>query len=716
MLEFIKKNFKDLPFNKISTYFNLLLPLFFVLIYVLIIGDSFPSIRNYTNIHFISIVFLLMSMLFLAFLIIRETAEQKRTQFYLYCSFFLLTEIVVQSTGGISSVLYPLMYLLILVYLALSPMRVALFFLLLTIITESVIISRLPGEKLNANLFAFDTHVIFFIVFFVVFYFTLLYEKKQKNKYRLLLKTYEGLGDSSDVETEESENVDVDVLSEQGKKRHSITVTHKLNEKIYDVLGKLKEVIHPLTIMYLEIDPDENKFFIKEVISESDKINYNLDISTTSGHLGWVVKNRRTLNVNNFDSSIHDLFYYSVDVVVKSIIMVPMIDNDVVKGVLLADSHELQYFSHKEENLMYLVSYQIMQETNNFMILRKMEYNAKEAMVLNNLGKKLNDTLNLKDTIQVIITAISNLVKCDLITVVFEAKDDKECRIITVQGDKYKHLIGKEFEKKDSICGYVIDSKQKVLFSDFTIVSASKTIFSRSIRLKEMFTIYMLPLITNDVSFGAVLIASKTPLNLTEHTADTIETLINQSATAISNSRLYMKMELMATTDGLTGLFNHRCFQERITEEIDRIQRYPEDLSVLLMDIDHFKKFNDTYGHPIGDKVLKKVAKIFEGSLRKVDFAARYGGEEFVAILINTGKGGAIKMGERIRKNIAREHVNVGDNTVEVNVSIGIATFPRDSKDKKGLINLADKALYYAKETGRNKTMHYQDIVEGDVG
>jgi diguanylate cyclase (GGDEF)-like protein len=636
--------------------------------------------------------------------------KRKFVRFYLFFAFFLVIELIVQSTGGINSIFYPLLYLLILVYMAISPLKNSLFFLALTVLTESVMI--LGNRGLKGYTLKFNTHLFFFGVFFIVFYFTLLHEKKQKDRYRLLLKTYEGLKNSDVKVTEESNELDITALSDEGRKQHDISVTHKLNDKIFEILKKLKEIMHPFTVMYLEIDKAEEKFFIKEVISESDYINYNLEIAVDSGYLGWVVKNKRTLNINNLENTISDTFYYTSEEMIKSLIIVPAMKGDKVGGVLLADSREVQYFSAKEESLMYLIAYQIMQEINNFKIMLKIEYNAKESAILNQVGKRLNVSLDLTDTLKVVLLTINDLVHCDLVAIAFMSENETHGSISKVFGDKYGHLEGKKFIIEEGMCDYILKKKKKVLFRDFAAVAGRKNIFDKSIKVRDISSLFLLPLISKDTPFGAVLIASKSPMKLHPYTVNTIETLVNQSAISIANAKMYLKVEMLATTDGLTGLYNHKCFQDRITEEMERMDRYPENISVLLMDIDHFKCFNDTYGHPVGDKVLKTVADIFASSLRKVDFAARYGGEEFVAILVNTDKKGAQKMGERIRKNIEHEKIKIGKEEVSITVSVGLSTYPEDSKDKKGLINIADKALYYAKETGRNRCVHFRDIVD----
>ena len=162
------------------------------------------------------------------------------------------------------------------------------------------------------------------------------------------------------------------------------------------------------------------------------------------------------------------------------------------------------------------------------------------------------------------------------------------------------------------------------------------------------------------------------------------------------------KLERLSITDGLTGLYNHRHFHEVLKDEISRGGRYGTTLSLLLFDIDHFKKFNDTYGHKSGDRVLKTIASVIEKSKRDSDIAARYGGEEFAVILPQTGIAGAEKIAERIRKNIEINKVDLTGDVVSVTVSIGVAEWAGEDNEDK-LVVRADEALYRSKENGRNR-------------
>jgi len=179
-----------------------------------------------------------------------------------------------------------------------------------------------------------------------------------------------------------------------------------------------------------------------------------------------------------------------------------------------------------------------------------------------------------------------------------------------------------------------------------------------------------------------------------------IRNLARFSATAVENSRLYH----MATQDRMTKLFVHHYFQERLFEEITRSFRYNDPLSLIMLDIDHFKNFNDTWGHQQGDVVLKGVASIIKSSVRNNDLPARYGGEEFAIILPETKISDAQSIAERLRKRI-EEHLFPGQQEpLHVTVSLGVAQFdPTRDESKDMLIKRVDDALYCAKNNGRNR-------------
>lgn len=160
----------------------------------------------------------------------------------------------------------------------------------------------------------------------------------------------------------------------------------------------------------------------------------------------------------------------------------------------------------------------------------------------------------------------------------------------------------------------------------------------------------------------------------------------------------------LATTDGLTGLYNHRYFQEQMLNTLEHSKRYETEFSLIIIDIDYFKKFNDSFGHQCGDRVLRHVAQTLKRNVRATDIVCRYGGEEMSIILPNIGYQDAIFTAEKLCKTIAEQNIHTNnDKTAKVTISLGVATYPKDAQTTQDLIKIADDRLYKAKENGRNQ-------------
>jgi diguanylate cyclase (GGDEF)-like protein len=171
----------------------------------------------------------------------------------------------------------------------------------------------------------------------------------------------------------------------------------------------------------------------------------------------------------------------------------------------------------------------------------------------------------------------------------------------------------------------------------------------------------------------------------------------------------YFQLEQMAFYDQLTGLNNYRFFSMRFAEEFKRAKRYQHPLSLVMIDIDHFKKFNDTHGHPAGNQALQHLAKILVESSRETDIVARYGGEEFALILPESTKRLGMEMASRLRANVEALPVALdGGSHHRITISLGLATFPRDAWTLEALLDGADKALYQSKKAGRNRLNSFQ--------
>ncbi len=214
-----------------------------------------------------------------------------------------------------------------------------------------------------------------------------------------------------------------------------------------------------------------------------------------------------------------------------------------------------------------------------------------------------------------------------------------------------------------------------------------------------------MPLVIQDQALGAVLVFNMGEQRLGATEQGNLWILVSQLAIGIEKAKFYDKIARLSITDGLTGLHVHRHFQFRLDEELKRAERYKEELCLMMLDIDHFKLFNDKFGHLAGDQVLRELAERVRQWKRSPDIAARYGGEEFAIILPRTTRAEALDLAEKLRLGVAQLVLSFEGHEARVTISVGVAFFPETALTKKGLIDKADQALYQAKGAGRDRVV-----------
>lgn len=212
------------------------------------------------------------------------------------------------------------------------------------------------------------------------------------------------------------------------------------------------------------------------------------------------------------------------------------------------------------------------------------------------------------------------------------------------------------------------------------------------------------PLRAGEQVFGVMIVASSTHRELSTAEMDRLQVLGNQSSLSLQNAILHGELERLSVTDRLTELYNHGYFHQRLDEEFKRSARFGHPMSLIMLDIDDFKAFNDNFGHIQGDQVLKGLSEVIRRNLREMDIAARYGGEEFVVVLPETDGEGAVMVAERVRSEMDElRWWPSAEESVGRTVSIGVASFPRNANTALRLLEAADAAMYRAKRAGKNR-------------
>ena len=277
-----------------------------------------------------------------------------------------------------------------------------------------------------------------------------------------------------------------------------------------------------------------------------------------------------------------------------------------------------------------------------------------------------------------------------------------------IEGEGSEQLINQYFPVEEGLVGQVIKTARTLPAGGRYLGAAP--IFSKGLAFSGFQSLLVIPLPDEDnTPIGCLVVGAENPQVFTKNRQEVLEIIAAQIAIKVKLGQAHAQLALLATTDGLTGLANHRAFQHGCEAMLERAKRNGDPLCLLMGDLDHFKNINDNFGHPFGDQILLKVAKVMAEAVRTVDLAARYGGEEFALVLENCdAKGGRI-LAERIREKIEGLSLTCEDKLLTVTLSIGIAVFPRNCGDKAQLIELADQALYQAKKKGRNRTVLWSE-------
>ena len=386
---------------------------------------------------------------------------------------------------------------------------------------------------------------------------------------------------------------------------------------------------------------------------------------------------------------------------ISSLIVIPIMDASVSIGLLTVDSSRYQAFGETDRNTVQMFSKQLVRILERERVYMMMKRDVSGLKILKEGSSNLATSLD----IDVIIKKLCAVAETIASSHVFFFLQDS-------QGFELKHNNGvfnsekKRFHFRGMIVNFAIENKQRHYVSDTTEYRVPIMPFDT----KNIRSVLAVPMLYEDELLGLFVMLSEKRDFLDTFQVGLLEVLCNQASISIANAQLHAEIEKLATTDGLTGLYNHRRFQENLTEEFKRLNRNSSSVSLLLTDIDYFKKVNDNYGHPVGDIVLKGVSKIIRDEIRDVDVPARYGGEEFAVILPGTDAEGAKNIAERLRKAVMDTTFSADGKPLKITISIGIATAPVDAKGKEELIEKTDKALYHAKHNGRNQSVIWSSI------
>ena len=330
--------------------------------------------------------------------------------------------------------------------------------------------------------------------------------------------------------------------------------------------------------------------------------------------------------------------------------------------------------------------------------------------LLYSIGKAMNYISDLKNLLQYILSQAIDITSAEKGSIMLYNLETDRLNIRVLAGledTEYQEKVNnneircRSFKPGEGIAGRVFMTSKPMIVNNIR----EDDLFINS-ETSYVHSIACIPMIVYSDVVGVINVTNKkNGKEFTEEDVEMLKAVADQAAVAVNKAQLWD----MAVTDSLTGLYVRRYFMVKLQEEIHRAERYGKRLSVIMADLDRFKKINDTYGHDAGDRALKTISQFLQKNIRDVDAIARYGGEEFVMLIPDADKEAAYCLAQRLREELGKVKF---EDLPPITISLGIATFPSDSTDIEDLIKKADAAMYEAKQKGRNRVVKYSTAIQ----
>lgn len=483
----------------------------------------------------------------------------------------------------------------------------------------------------------------------------------------------------------------------------------RLDDLLYNYLQQVKEHTGAHGAVLVVTSP-RGELFVRELVSDSHDIREDRVLNLEGTAFSWVLENRKPLSVGTLRDPVARLGYYGGGVAVKSFLGVPVLEGDHVQGVLGVDHLRESAFSETHTTMLKVAAHQVSTILTQLRDLEHWKRRSQDFQQLHDFSKSLVTSRSVPEVLDLFLDAVRVRIKPDFSALALLDGEGK-LRFDALGDPRWSEWQGAVFPPADGLAGWVLESGH-YLHYDTPREGARRPIFSRELRVPEFGSLILQPLRASAEPIGILCAASLSPKAFDPSAVQFCEVLSQHGAQGICLLKAHEELERLAATDALTNLTNRRVFFVRLAAEIQRSRRYGQPLSILLVDVDHFKKINDLHGHPAGDSVLRAVAGALAGYARETDLAARYGGEEFTLLLPSTAEGGARAVAERVRSGIEALRVDWEGKPIPVRASLGLATLEGDQDGADALVARADQALYAAKQTGRNKVVAFSEIRE----
>lgn len=485
------------------------------------------------------------------------------------------------------------------------------------------------------------------------------------------------------------------------EERMTRSSVEEVHQALFFNLDLLKRTLRLHSCVLLMCDDAGEKLRVVELSTDSDDIAQG-PFAPGSGAVGAAFQRGLTMNLEHLRPGYSGICYYQKAAQVSAFIAVPVREGAAVRGVLCADRVQDTPFSPAEEDVLNHAVQHLLRALENERVFTQLERSKREHAVLRRASQALGAALTEQAVLEAALTAAAEIAPYDFAAVTQYDPDTRVHCVRKAIGEGAANVHNLSFRDNTSLTAMAVKNRHYLPYrGEFD--AASQVVYTRKANLSGMQSLLILPLLVRDTAIGTLALAAHRPEAFGHQVRPALSALSAQLAVALSNAESVRRLEELATTDGLTGCFNKRYFNEQLKAKLSAAERFGRKLSLIITDIDHFKVVNDTYGHATGDVVIKELGAILTRLKRETDIVARFGGEEFCLLCEETDAHGAANLAERVRQELECTTFETELGKLKVTCSLGVATYPDHGRNREGLFEGADRALYKAKHAGRNR-------------
>ena len=470
----------------------------------------------------------------------------------------------------------------------------------------------------------------------------------------------------------------------------AVLSTFDLDEVLKRILAIAHDYFHLRNVAILLLNKETRQLYVRSQVGW-DEGKDTIRLKADQGITGAAVSKKQPVYAPDVSQ---DPRYICAAQSTRSELAIPLMVRDEVVGVLDCQSDQLNPFDPDTIELLILFSTQASIALENARLYSLERQRARQLEAINIIAQQSTAVMELEDLLTRVCTVIQQAFHVSQVSLLLREEGELVMRAFHGELTPCFPAGGRFAVTQQPWCD-LLDSSGTVIEKDLTSAPEPFRLFTES---RSRMSI---PLISFGQTLGVLTLHSSRVNAFNKRELQSLESVADICANSIQNAHYVERVKQLAYLDGLTGIFNRRFFELRITEEVERSRRYGTAMAVIMADIDQFKRLNDEFGHLLGDEVLRQVSSIFHQQVRKIDIVCRYGGEEFALLLTQTNVEQAFAVAEKLRKTIQKWQFPGVPRAITI--SAGVAAFPVHGRNRDELVQAADSGLYLAKQAGRNR-------------